>query len=61
MPKEKQEEEQQEKKERYELTDIATETAPVIRDNETEAVYNELTILCRLANDIAAIKKNIIG
>jgi len=56
MAKEK-EEEAKETKERYEVTEVATQTTPVIKDNKSEEIYNELTILCKIANDLEALKK----
>ena len=54
------EKEVKEKEQRYEITEIATQTAPVIKDNESEEVYNEITILCKIANDIEALKKQLM-
>lgn len=54
-------EEVKEKKARFEVTEITTQTAPVIKDNEKEEYYNELTMLCYLANKIEKIEKQVTG
>ena len=46
---------------RYLVGEVPTETAAVIKDSETEVVYNSLTMLCKIANDIDDIKKGILG
>ena len=51
------EEKVEDKKQRFEITEVATQTTPVIKDNETGEMYNELTILCKLSNDINELKK----
>lgn len=51
----------EEKKERYELVEIATQTAPAIKDNKTEETLDIANMLCRIANDIEHIKKHLTG
>lgn len=46
---------------RYLVGEVPTEMAAVIKDSETEVVYNSLTMLCKIANDIEDIKKGILG
>jgi len=60
MPEEKEIKKKAEAKDRYEVTEIATQTAPVIKDNNTEEIYNEITILCKIANDMEALKKQLM-
>jgi hypothetical protein len=47
------------KKERYEIVDVTTETAQMVKDNEDDTVYDQSAIIVRIANDIAEIKKNL--
>ncbi|UCD20529.1 MAG: hypothetical protein JSW08_01990 [archaeon] len=57
MPELKPIEEKKKKEDRFEVDVVATQTAPVIKDTETGDVYNEVTILCKIANDINKLKK----
>jgi len=52
-----------EKKEtpRFEITEVATQTAPVIKDTESEDIYNELTAICKIMNDVEKLKKGLTG
>lgn len=52
-------EEVKEAKKKFELTEIPTQTMPVIKDDDGN-IYNELTILCKLANDIHELKRSLI-
>lgn len=63
MPKEKeaQKEEKPSKEAKFVIAEMATRTKPVIRDNKTETIYDEMTMLCKLANDIEEIKDHLIG
>jgi len=47
-------------KERFEVAEIATQTTPVIRDTKKDEVYTELTILCKIANDLEKLKKQLL-
>lgn len=50
-----------ETKERFVIAEVPTQTAPVIQDSENEEVYyNELTMLCLIANEVMKIKKNLM-
>jgi len=56
MPKET---ENKERKMKYEIVEIATQTAPTIKDNETGETYDLITILCKIANDVDELKRNL--
>lgn len=56
---EEKEEKPKKAKDRFEVIEITTQTAPVIKDNESEEIYNELTALCKVMNDVIEIKKNL--
>lgn len=50
-------------KKRYEVTDIATQTQPVIIDNEAEEGKKQKDlhdILAEVANDVKAIRKTLL-
>jgi len=49
----------QKKKQRFELTEIATETAPAYKDNEAGTTITQIELLLAIANDVAEIKKNL--
>jgi hypothetical protein len=53
-----------EKKNRYEVVQIPTQTEIVFRDteieNEQESILQEKQLLCNMANDIAEIKKVLV-
>lgn len=45
--------------EQYELTEIATQVAPAIKDNVSGEVLDSMALLVKIANDISVIKKSI--
>lgn len=48
-------------KDRFVITEVPTQTVPVIKDtSEEDTYYNELTMLCKLANEIELIKKGLL-
>jgi len=53
QPKETKEEK---KKERFVISEVPTQTRPVIVDTKINQAYDELTMLCKIANDIEEIK-----
>ena len=62
MPEEKKTENKEAaSKERFQIGEVPTQTAPVIVDTTQEDVaYNELTMLCHIANELAELKKNLV-
>jgi hypothetical protein len=66
--KEEQEEEQPKKpvikkksKLKFVISEVPTQTQPVIMNKNTGEVFTELTMLCKLANEINEIKKVLKG
>lgn len=59
MEKKEEVKEEKKKPEKYSIIEVPTQTALVIKDNETEEVYSELELLRRIAEDINSIKKNL--
>ena len=59
MAKEKETEEKQEKKEKYVVEEIATQTAPVIKDSETGDIYTLETALAKVLNNQERILKGL--
>jgi hypothetical protein len=53
-----------EKKNRYEVVQIPTQTEIVFRDteieNEQESILQEKELLCRMANDVAEVKNALV-
>ena len=49
---------QVESKERYELASVPTQTAIVIKDNETDSVYRTEEALAEILNKLDKIDKN---
>lgn len=45
----------------YIVGQVPTQMEAVIRNTETEEIYDSLTMLCKIANDIEEIKKGILG
>jgi len=52
MPEEKVKE-----KERYEITQIATDTEPAYLDHQNEEVVTQFELIKRIANDVESLKK----
>ncbi len=52
--------ETKEKKQRYEITEVTTETAPAYKDNETDEAITQFELLRRVANDVEALKKQLM-
>ena len=46
-----------EKQDKYEIVEVPTQTTLVIKDKETNELYNELAILKEIANDVKVILK----
>lgn len=44
-------------KDRYTVGEVATETQPVIMDNETDTQYTIYTSLAHIMNDVEKLKK----
>jgi len=59
-PEEKKES-KEEIKDRYVVTEVPTQTDLAIVDSKTGDVYNVLTILAKIANDLEEIKKFLQG
>ena len=57
MEKEEKKEVKEEKKDRYGVGEIATQTAPVILDTKDNKQYSELTFLAKLGNEIEELKR----
>jgi len=56
--KEEVEETKEEHKERYELAEVPTQTAVVIKDNQTEKVYQIEQAMAEVLNKLDKIDKN---
>ena len=59
MAKEQQEEKKKENDERYKLTEVITATEPAILDSKDGQAYSQLQMLCKIANDVEAIRKTM--
>jgi len=55
-PEEKKEEEKQ--KGRYELVEVPTQAAIVVKDNQTEAVFQQEQVMLEILNKLDNIEKN---
>lgn len=51
----------QEKKDRYELTEVVTETTVAVKDNKIEKVLSQVELLVEILNKIDNIEKAIAG
>ncbi len=60
MPKEKTKSKEKSES-RFEVTEVATQTRPVIKDNKNDNIYTEVQMLCYLANEFEEVKKSILG
>lgn len=58
---EQKEEKQAENEERFFVGEIATQTAPMIVDRETNTQYTVELALAKIMNDIVDLKKGIMG
>ena len=54
------EKEVKEAKNTYELVEVPTETALVIKDNENNKVMNQMEALVLILNELAKIKKALV-
>ena len=52
-------EEKEKNKPRYEVTTVATETAPVIHDTEKDQTFDVFLALCEVLNGLDQLKKRI--
>jgi hypothetical protein len=52
--------EKKEQKNKYEITEIATETAPAYHDTETDERITQFELLMRIANDLEKLKKQLV-
>ena len=61
MAKEEEEKtEVKENKERYELVEVPTQTAIVVKDNDTDTVYQQEQIFLEILNKLDKIERNIL-
>ena len=51
----------EEKKERFIVGEVTTQTQPIIKDTESEKVMDVYEALATLLNDVALIKKQVIS
>jgi len=60
VKKEEQEEEPKEEKkdERYELVEVPTQTAIVVKDNQTEKVFQQEQVMLEILNRLDKIDRN---
>lgn len=49
------------KKEKFELVEVPTQTGLAIKDNETDKIYDSLSLLVEIANTLEELKKGITG
>ena len=54
------EKEPKKKQVRFEVTEVATQTGPAIRDNETDEVFDIQIAICKILNDVADLKKQLM-
>ena len=52
-------EKEKDTKERYEITQVAVETAPAYLDNKDGETISQIELLKRIANDVEALKKQL--
>jgi len=52
--------EEEKKKERYELVEVPTQTAIVVKDNDTDTVYQQEQIFLEILNKLDKIERNIL-
>jgi len=50
-------EDKKKEKERYEITQIVTETEPAYLDNQTGEMVTQFELIKRIANDVESLKK----
>lgn len=51
----------EDKKQRFEVVEVPTQTGLAIRDNESEETYDSLTLLTNIANTLEELKKAWVG
>lgn len=52
--------EDEETKKRFELSEVPTQTAFFVKDNETEEVWDDKRALVEILNGIEALKKAVV-
>ena len=52
-------EENKKPKERYEITEIATDTAPAYLDNQTGEMVTQFELIKRIANNLEELNKRL--
>jgi hypothetical protein len=61
MPKEsKQEEVKKEESKRFEVVEVPTQTALVIKDNKTDALLEDKQVIAEILNSLEQIKKSVV-
>jgi len=55
------EEKKEEKKDRFEIVEIPTQTGFAFKDNEADETIDQLALLAQVANNVDKIKKEIVG
>jgi len=56
---EKKPEKVEEKKERFELVEVPTETGVFVRDNEKEVILDDKTVMLNILRTVEEIKKSV--
>ena len=56
MPKE----ETKPQKDRYEIIEVTTETAPAYQDNESGEAVTQFELIKRIANDVEKLKRQLM-
>lgn len=46
--------------EKYSMVEVPTQTQVMFKDNSNDKILDTTTLLCKIANDIEIIKKNLI-
>lgn len=46
--------------EKYSMVEVPTQTQVMIRDSSDDKIYDLNAIICKIANDIELIKKNLV-
>ncbi len=53
--------EEKEKKEKFEVIEVSTQTGFAIKDNDSGEVYDSLNMLVRIANTLDEVKRGVMS
>jgi len=60
MTEEKEEAKKEVKKAKFEVAEVPTQMGLAVKDNESDEIYDVLSLLCKVANDVADLKKQLM-